>query len=117
VLHMLALQSLAQNRRGVGSALTHAWRLIRGEPWGAVRASLVDLSLHGIVLLAGAAVTLLFAHTTSGEALAHGVQALMLGAAGATRAAFWARTYRALGGPLRSDNLPGLAAAAQLETS
>lgn len=115
VLHMLALHSLAQNRRGVGSALTHAWRLIRGEPWGAVRASLVDLSLHAVVLVAGAAVSLMFAHTASGEALAHGVQAVLLGAAGATRAAFWARTYRALGGPLRSDKLPGLAAAVQVE--
>lgn len=109
VLHMLALHSLAQNRRGVGSALTHAWRLIRGEPWGAVRASLVDLSLHGVVLVAGTAVALLLAHSAAGEALAQAIQAVLLGAAGATRAAFWARTYRALGGPLRSDNLPGLA--------
>jgi hypothetical protein len=111
VLHMLALHSLAQNRRGVGSALTHAWRLIRGEPWGAVRASLVDLSLHGVVLVVSTAASLIFAHSAAGEALAHGIQAVLLGAAGATRAAFWARTYRALGGPLRSDNLPGLAVA------
>jgi hypothetical protein len=112
ILHMLALHSLAQNRRGVGSALTHAWRLIRAEPWGAVRASLVDLLLHGVVLVAGATLAFPFAHSDAASAAVQGLQALLLGAAGATRAAFWARTYRALGGPLRSDKLPGLAAAA-----
>ena len=111
VLHMLALQSLAQNRRGVGSALTHAWRLIRGEPWGVVRASLVDLSLHLVVFVVSTAGTLALSYTFLGYLSGATLQVLLLGAAGTTRAAFWARTYRGLGGPLASENLPGLTAA------
>ena len=42
VVNQLALHSLAHNRRGVASALTHAWRLVRGSPWGALRATIGD---------------------------------------------------------------------------
>ena len=52
VLNQLALHSLAHNRRGVASALTHAWRLIRSSPWSALRATVVDFVLFVSILLA-----------------------------------------------------------------
>jgi hypothetical protein len=112
-LHMLALQSLAQNRRGVSSALTHAWRLVRAEPWGAVRACLVDLSLQVLLLAAIAAAGAALRVTLIAAPLAGLAQVALFAVAGVTRAAFWSRVYRALGGPLRTDRMPGLAPAAE----
>src|SRR5205814_146529 len=43
ILSQLALQSLAHNRRGVGSALLHGWRIMRHDAWATARAVLVDL--------------------------------------------------------------------------
>lgn len=108
VLHMLALQSLAQNRRGVASALTHAWRLVRAEPWGAVRACLVDLSLQVLLLAAIAVGGMVLRVTCVGAPFTGLMEAALFGVAGVTRAAFWSRAYRALGGPLRTDRMPGL---------
>ncbi|MEM7306149.1 MAG: hypothetical protein AAF682_05735 [Planctomycetota bacterium] len=114
VLHQLALHSLVQNRRGVASALTHAWRLIRGEPWGAVRASLIDLLLSILVVAVKTAASIVLPLSLASGALGLVLQFVLLGATGAARASFWARAYRGLGGPLRSDNLPGLEPAGQL---
>jgi hypothetical protein len=50
VLFQLALHSLAQNRRGVGSALLHAWRILRADPFAAGRATIVDAVLYVTVL-------------------------------------------------------------------
>jgi hypothetical protein len=105
VLNQLALHSLAHNRRGVASALTHAWRLVRGSPLGALRATLVDLVLFLSVVVASG----IFAHTLFGETPIGTFIALALsGFAGVTRAGFWARTYRALGGLSSADKVPGL---------
>ena len=52
VVHQLALMSLAQNQRGVLSALTHGWRLVRASPWASVRALIVDLSLFVTLVVA-----------------------------------------------------------------
>ena len=106
VVNQLALHSLAHNRRGIASALTHAWRLIRTSPWSAARATLVDFVLFLTVI---AAVSVL------GVVLFHVLLPLwavaffaIYGFAGVTRAGFWARSYRALGGLSAEDQIPGL---------
>lgn len=105
VLNQLALHSLAHNRRGVASALTHAWRLVRASPLGALRATLVDFVLFLCVLLASS----IFAHTLfGGTPLGTFIALGLSGFAGVTRAGFWARTYRALGGLSSADRVPGL---------
>ncbi len=108
VLNQLALHSLAQNRRGVVSALTHAWRLMRGDPWSAVRATLVDLLLFALIFLAGVAVEIALTLSLNLGFVGEALKWILLGFAGVTRAGFWARAYRGLGGPLRSDGLPGM---------
>ncbi|MFT5155218.1 MAG: hypothetical protein ACI841_005229, partial [Planctomycetota bacterium] len=45
VLFQIALHSLVQNRRGVGSALLHAWRIAKNDPMATVRATMVDAFL------------------------------------------------------------------------
>ncbi|NOT30147.1 MAG: hypothetical protein HOP15_06850 [Planctomycetes bacterium] len=105
VLNQLALHSLAQNRRGVASALTHAWRLVRASPLGALRATLVDFVLF-LSVLAGEVVLGTLVHPS--PVLRTLLVLALFGFAGVTRAAFWARTYRALGGLSPADNVPGL---------
>lgn len=104
VLNQLALHSLAHNRRGVASALSHAWRLVRASPLGALRATLVDFVLFLSVLIVGAVLVPSFLRDTP---LVLVVLALN-GFAGVTRAGYWARTYRALGGLSSADRVPGL---------
>ncbi len=99
VLYQLALHSLVQNRRGAASALTHAWRLVRNDPWAAGRATLVDFALT----LTTVVVTLVL--------MLMCLWPLVLcfsGFAGVTRAGYWARNYRALGGLAPADEVPGL---------
>ncbi len=101
VLFQLALHSLAQNRRGVVSALQHAWRLTQNDPWATLRAALVDCALSAVLAILG------FTH--SGPIFVVGV---MLGAiAGVARALYWGRVYRALGGLTPEDGVPGVSAA------
>jgi hypothetical protein len=103
VMYQLSLHSLAQNRRGVSSALVHAWRIVRHDPWATVRATTVDLLLSLAIAIV---VTGLFV-SCIGSPLA----VLLVGFAGTTRAAYWARAYRALGGLSPDDQVPGLAVA------
>jgi hypothetical protein len=105
VLNQLALHSLAHNRRGMASALTHAWRLVRASPLIAARATLLELVLFGSVLVLGSVVRTAFGLAAP---LASIGVFLLLGFAGVTRAGFWARTYRALGGLSSADRVPGL---------
>jgi hypothetical protein len=105
VLNQLALHSLAHNRRGVASALTHAWRLVRASPLGALRATLVDFVLFLSVLAAEIVLGTLLGPSH----LLHTLLVFTLfGFAGVTRAGYWARSYRALGGLSHADNVPGL---------
>jgi hypothetical protein len=101
ILNQLALHSLAHNRRGIVSALTHAWRLVRAAPNSAVRAALVEVSLSLSFLVV---VSILAGIPALGDLL--GIA--LLGFVGVTRAGFWARTYRALGGLSPADQVPGL---------
>ncbi len=108
VLNQLALHSLAHNRRGVASALTHAWRLVRASPMGALRAALVDFALFLTIVVANALLLQALFAPQALEDLAALLGLLLYGFAGVTRAGFWARTYRALGGLSSADRVPGL---------
>lgn len=105
IVHQLALHSLVCNDRGVASALSHGWRLVRNAPWSAVRAASCDLVLvlltFGATLLAG-----LLSGLSDGLALVFVLASA--GFVGTVRAAFWGRVYRALGGPVPGDPLHGL---------
>jgi hypothetical protein len=107
VLYQLALHSLAQNRRGVASALQHAWRLARNDPWALVRATFVDLELSLVVF----GLARLISNRTDEAKAEVLLVAVLLGWIGVTRAGYWARTYRALGGLAPDDGVPGLAGA------
>jgi hypothetical protein len=108
VINQLALHSLAHNRRGVASALTHAWRLVRASPWSAARATLMDFVLF-LTLFVAATVLATVLHTTVIMAWIAPILLLgLLGFAGVTRAGFWGRCYRALGGLSADDQVPGL---------
>jgi hypothetical protein len=105
VLTQLALHSLAHNRRGLASALQHAWRLVRGDPLAVVRSTLVDLAAQLLLL------TATWLSTRLGCCIAWALwpaAVLLLGYLGVVRAAFWARIYKALGGLTAAEGVPGL---------
>jgi hypothetical protein len=90
-LYNLALASLARHDRGTGSALLHAWRLVRSQPSGASRAIAFDTLLYAVFLYLDRALA-------SVLGLGGVVTVLLLAFSGLTRAGFWSRTYHALGG-------------------
>lgn len=107
VLYQLSLQSLAQNRRGVGSAMQHAWRLMQAHPWAVGRTLLVDT----VLFLTVALMTTLLTYLASTCVLIPIVVPLIValsGFVGVARAGFWSRAYRSLGGITQEDGLPGL---------
>lgn len=107
VLTQLALHSLAHNKRGIGSALLHGWRIMRHDVPATVRAVIVDVLLTVAVL----AVTTMIGSLTPVDWLNWLdwlVSIVLAGFAGVTRAAYWARAYRALGGLSPDDGVPGL---------
>ena len=112
VMNQLAMHSLAHNRRGVSSALLHAWRIMRNDPWATGRAILVDVILFVLMITAwrvlSGPIELVLGQSATGRVLAHAVQYLLIGIAGVTRAGYWARAYRALGGLSPDDGVPGL---------
>ena len=111
VIYQLALSSLAHNRRGSSSALMHGWRIARHRPWATTRAALIDFVLWVMqrVLLVGA-LGLVF--TCIGAPLVPVLWFGIIGFVGVTRASYWARMYRELGGLCPEDGVPGLGAAA-----
>lgn len=90
-LYHLALASLARHDRGTGSALLHAWRLVRSQPSGASRAIAFDTLLYTAFLYLDQGLDSL---VSSGSAWT----VLLLALSGLIRAGFWSRTYHALGG-------------------
>ncbi len=111
VLFQLALHSLVQNRRGVGSALLHAWRIVRNDPTATGRATVVDLVLYlvvnafqwgliGVTALAAHLVELAGMQTATYLVALPGIVLVLALEAftGCTRCAFWAQAYRSLGG-------------------
>jgi hypothetical protein len=110
VIYQLALSSLAHNRRGSSSALMHGWRIARQRPWSTTRAALVDLVLWVMqwVLIFAALALVLTCVLTPMIPL---VWVAILGFVGVTRAYYWARMYRELGGLSPEDGVPGLGSA------
>lgn len=107
VLTQLALHSLIQNRRGMASALIHAWRIARNDPWATGRAIIVDAMLTvSVVLLSLASSGAL--QLASFEGLAGAAWMALAGFAGVARAGYWALVYRELGGLSPEDGVPGL---------
>ena len=96
VVHQLALHSLARHRLGAASALLHAWRLMRADPWTALRASLADLLLHGLVALSFLAVATLLALAALHPWWVALWMAPLRGLTGSARAVYWARCYERL---------------------
>lgn len=105
VLHQLALHSLVHNRRGVASALLHAWRIARASPRDTFRAAVGDAVLSLSVYLASALLAGILGALPLVDTLP---QLAVLGIAGVARAGYWARAYRALGGLSPDDGVPGL---------
>lgn len=90
-LYNLALASLARHDRGTGSALLHAWRLVRSQPSGASRAIALDTFFYAAFLYLDRALAGLFG-------VGGWPTLLLFAVSGLTRAGFWSRTYHALGG-------------------
>jgi hypothetical protein len=116
LLQQLALQSLVHNRRGVGSALQHAWSILRQDPWAGGRTMTGEILLAVLALVLGGAMHLLSIGPliALGPFAAPAVLLLKLAAfgftclLGVTRACYWAAAYRALGGLSPDDGVPGL---------
>ncbi|MCY2960876.1 MAG: hypothetical protein NTY35_11990 [Planctomycetota bacterium] len=111
VLGQLGLQSLAENRRGVSSALLHAWRIMRQDPRATARAVVAELVLLVVALIAVRAFAGIVGQFPLSDTLVVFFQLALMGFAGVVRAGYWARAYRALGGLTPADGVPGLAAA------
>jgi hypothetical protein len=108
VLFQLSLHSLVRNRRGVGSALLHAWRIARNDPFATTRAVLVDAVLYVTVLAVHGVVWL--AWSLSGELVLLLLVPLSLcieAIVGGTRCAYWSSAYEGLGGISTVDDQPG----------
>lgn len=90
-LYHLALASLVRHRRGAGSALLHAWRLVRSQPSGAARAVALEGALY-------AAVAYLEWFLPQVLRLGGLSTLVVLSVSGLARAGFWSRTYHAFGG-------------------
>jgi len=116
MLLQLALHSVVHNRRGVASALQHAWSILRQDPWAGGRALTGEILLALIALLAEAAIIALVLTASSIFGVLATPLELTLWAAllclggliGVTRACYWATAYRALGGLSPDDGVPGL---------
>lgn len=111
VLGQLGLQSLAENRRGVSSALLHAWRIMRHDPLATSRAVVAELVLLFVSLAAVRAFAGILGDLPLSATLTVAFQLALMGFAGVVRAGYWARAYRALGGLTPADGVPGLARA------
>ena len=114
ILFQIGLHSLVRNRRGVGSALLHSWRIARQDPAATARAALIDfLLLFGVFLVW---IIYSIAVEVAGYLLPGVVELVLLlpkialeGIAGYARCAYWARTYEVLGGLSTQTEVAGLA--------
>jgi len=105
-LNQLALQSLVFNRRGPASALAHAWRLVRHDPWAITRALLVDV---GLALLVDVGLQLFLSDWY--PIVVNFLEGVLLAITGVARSCYWARLYTSLGGLRAVDGVPGLSGA------
>lgn len=98
ILFQLALHSLMHNRRGIGSALLHAWRLARNDPGATIRATAMDA---GFQLAKWMALGLLGVARNLGQGLAPFilvVYLLVLAGFGCVRCLYWSEVYEEFGG-------------------
>lgn len=109
-LHQLALHSLVENRRGMTSALRHAWRLLRVNTPISVSYLLVEISCVLVISLTALAVGLSTAIVCILAPLGFLTILALQGFAGVLRAAFWARAYRSMGGSTSKDAHGGIGA-------
>ena len=112
VLFQIALHSLVQNRRGVGSALLHAWRIAKNDPSSTIRATLVDAFLFAVVAVGLLLYVTLLSLVT--PTLPKPLNMLLILPAlmveswtGCCRCYYWGRSYRALGGMSTRVDAPG----------
>ena len=110
-LDQRALHSLVENKRGMTSALRHAWRLLRVETQQSVSFILVELccALIGTLAIMGVYLGATVLCLLTPAALF--IHLALLGFAGVLRAAFWSRAYRQMGGATSADPLGGIGAA------
>jgi hypothetical protein len=119
ILFQLSLQSLVRNRRGVGSAIQHAWRLVKASPRRVLRATAVDMAL----LLTTVMVHLALIYALPGSSTSRAglsapepnpvilqepsswiglpitlAIAILYAVMGCARSGFWTRAYFTLGG-------------------
>jgi hypothetical protein len=92
-LHQLALASLVRHDRGVGSAVLHGWRLMRGRPGQVRRLAAFEFILRTL-LLAAAGLASYLAGPTWGLAQLVVLASLM----GSARCRAWSMAYPQLGG-------------------
>ncbi len=107
ILFQLALHSLVQNRRGVGSALLHSWRIAKSDPMATLRAALADAVLYFTVLVIEVALSLVLLLLPLPEVVLWLPFFALVGFAGCARCAFWARAYQTLGGMSTLETDPG----------
>lgn len=107
-LHQLALHSLVENRRGMTSALRHAWRLLRVNSSLSVAYVLMELACVLAMTLSVAAVGLTAGFICLLAPATIFLSLTLHGFTGVLRAAFWSRAYRRLGGATSDDRLGGV---------
>jgi hypothetical protein len=109
-LHQLALHSLVENRRGMTSALRHAWRLLRVNSQTSFSFLLVEICCVLAYSLTALVIGLSSAFLCLLTPLSIFIMLALRGFAGVLRAAFWARAYRQMGGATSGDRLGGIGA-------
>lgn len=98
ILFQLALHSMVRNRRGVGSALLHAWRLVRNDPGAAVRAATMDAVLQFVASIGLVAAGLVGLYIPQLGLACFLAQAMVYACTGCVRCLYWSRVYEELGG-------------------
>lgn len=98
ILFQLALHSMVRNRRGVGSALLHAWRLVRNDPAAAARAATMDAVLQFVATIGLVAAGLVGQFIPQLVPASFLAQAMIYACTGCVRCLYWSRVYEELGG-------------------
>ncbi|MFT7679969.1 MAG: hypothetical protein ACI8QC_003974 [Planctomycetota bacterium] len=98
ILFQLALHSMVRNRRGVGSALLHAWRLVRNDPGAAIRAATMDAVLQLVASLGLVTVGFLGGLIPPLSLASFLCQAMIYACTGCIRCLYWSRVYEEFGG-------------------
>ncbi len=104
LLFQIALHSLVANQRGIGSAVLHAWRIVRNTPLGSLHAVLADAVLTVTVTAIEIAVVLVTSIVSLPGVVTWLVLVALTGILGVARAIYWSRVYRRLGGVATAES-------------